>query len=279
MQINPHNLEIQNSLKDNKSISAIAEFLKEVIPTAYIFCNCASTLRTDLIIVMDQYKYKSFDQIISLLDFTLLGHKNINCTVYTYDTIHEFLLNGHLYFSALCTPENCVYKNTAKFTLPLPDPEKCIGIIDKATSLFNLNIQKAITFFSIARQLANDSESTISGFMLQQACELTFRSLLLSLRGKQVKCHDLVVLRKHLSHFVPTIIGIFDENEEAEVALLTSIQEAYIKSRYDQTYNISLKELESSIIVTNKLICSAQEIFNYHCQKIKFLACSTVSYL
>lgn len=279
MQINPHNLEIQNPIQNGKSITAVIEFLKEVIPTAYIFCNCASTLRTDLIMVMDQYKYKSFDQIMSLLDFTLLGHKNINCTVYTYGTIHEFLSNGHLYFSALCTPENCVYKSTAKFTLPLPNPKKCIEIIDKATSLFDQNIQKAITFFSVARQLANESESTISGFMLQQACELTYRSLLLSLRGKQVKCHDLVVLRKHLSHFVPTIIGIFDENEEEEVALLTSIQEAYIKSRYDQTYKISLNELENSIIAANKLIRSAQEIFNYHCQKIKLLAYSTISYL
>ena len=267
-------IEKEISLRNDKNMNAVVEFLKEVIPTAYIFCSNASVLRTDLIIVMDQYKYKSFDEVLSLLDFTLLGHENISCTVYTYATIHEFLSKGHLYFSALCTPENCVYKSTKNFKLPLLNPEKYIEVIDKATPLFNHNIQKAITFFNAARQFANESEGTIPGFMVQQACELTYRSLLLSLRGKQVKCHDLVVLRKHLSHFVPAIIGIFDEDEVKEVKLLASIQEAYIKSRYDQTYKISRSELENSIIIASKLIRCTQEIFNDHCQKIKLLAYS-----
>ena len=123
-------------------------------------------------------------------------------------------------------------------------------------------------FFKGACKFANESESTISAFMLQQACELTYRSLLLALRGKQVKCHDLVVLRKHLSHFAPTILGILDADEGKEIALLTSIQDAYIKSRYDQTYKISLNDLVNSISAADKLIQMAQEIFNYQCQKI-----------
>ena len=261
-------------LKKFKNIDTVVNFLKEVIPTAYIFCSFASSTRIDLIIVMDQYKYKSFEEIYSLLDIAMLGHEHINCTVYTYGTIHEFLSKGHLYFSTLCIPENCVYKRTAHFMLPLLNPDKCAATIDHSSKSFHQNIQKAITFFNGAQQFANESQSTISGFMLQQACELTYRSLLLSLRGKQVKCHDLVVLRKHLSHFVPTIIGVFDTDEEKEVAMLTSIQEAYIKSRYDQNYTISLAELQTNSIATNALIQSAQEIFNYHCQKIKLLSYS-----
>ncbi|MES2653049.1 MAG: HEPN domain-containing protein [Bacteroidota bacterium] len=256
------------------SIHPVVRFLKEVIPASYIFCSRASAFRTDLIIVMDQYKYKSFDEIHTLLDFAVLGHKKINCTVYTYATIHEFLSKGHLYFSAICTPENCLYKNATNIALPLLSTEKCLELIDTSTQLFNQNIQKALTFFNGARSLANESECTVSGFMIQQACELTFRSLLLSLRGKQVKCHDLVVLRKHLSHFAPTIIGIFDKDEEKEIKLLTSIQEAYIRSRYDQTYKISNNELEKFILAASKLIQNAKQIFNYHCQKVK-----TLSYL
>lgn len=261
------------------SIHPVVRFLKEVIPTSYIFCSCSSPFRTDLIIVMDQYKYKPFDEIHSLLDFAVLGHKNINCTVYTYSTIHEFLSKGHLYFSSLCTPENCIYKSTVNFALPTLSSEKCIELIDTSTQLFNLNMQKALTFFNSARQLANEKEYTISGFMIQQACELTFRSLLLSLRGKQVKSHDLVVLRKHLSHFVPAIIGLFNKEEDKEIKLLSSIQEAYIRSRYDQAYKIYRNDLEKFISAASELIQNANQIFNYHCQKVKLLTHSTVSYL
>lgn len=255
-----------------KNISTVVQFINEVIPASYIFCNSVSASRTDLIIVMDQYKYRPFDEILTLLDFAVLGHKNINCTVYSYGTIHDFLLKGHLYFSTLCIPENCVYQSTSSFTLPFLNQEKCTKLIEKSTLLFNQNIQKAITFYSGAHKFANENESTISAFMLQQACELTYRCLLLSLRGKQIKCHDLVVLRKHLSHFVPNIIGVFDEDDNKEILILNTIQEAYIKSRYDQTYTVNLDELIKSIAVAEKLIISAQEIFNDHCQKIELLA-------
>lgn len=254
-----------------KNINTVVQFIKEVIPASYIFCNSISVNRTDLIIVMDQFKYKPFNEILTLLDFAVLGHKNISCTVYSYSTIHDFLLKGHLYFSTLCTPENCVYQSTSSFTLPLLNHEKCTTLIEKSTLLFNQNMQKAITFYSGAHKFANETESTISAFMLQQACELTYRSLLLSLRGKQIKCHDLVVLRKHLSHFVPNIIGVFDEDNDKELIMLTTIQEAYIKSRYDQTYTVNLDELIKSIVAAEKLIISAQEIFNDHCQKTKLL--------
>ncbi|MEJ5995196.1 HEPN domain-containing protein [Pedobacter sp. Du54] len=267
MQLNTYNLTLQTAPSEFY-LTPVVNFLKEVIPSSYIFRTTASANRTDLIIIMDQYKYKPFDEIHTLLDFAVLGHENINCTVYTYGTIYEFLSKGHLYFSSLCTPKNCVYQSNPNFSLPLLHPEKRNELIEKSQVLFNQNIQKAITFFKGACKFVNESESTISAFMLQQACELTYRSLLLTLRGKQVKCHDLIVLRKHLSHFAPAIIGVLDTEEAKEIALLTSIQEAYIKSRYDQTYKISLNELADSISAADKLIKSAKEIFNYQCQKI-----------
>ncbi len=140
--------------------------------------------------------------------------------------------------------------------------------------LFEQNMHKASTFLNGARQFANESEGTIAAFMLQQACELTYRSLLLSFRGKDIKCHDLSLLRKHLSHFVPTITGVFNEDEKEELTILATIQEAYINSRYNHTYKIALDELIKSISASSNLIKTAQDIFNYHCQKIKLLAYS-----
>jgi HEPN domain-containing protein len=265
----------KNKLNDDAhSIEAIVLFIKEVLPISYIFCTSLSPHRTDLIIVMDQHRHKKFEEAYTLLNFALLGHENINCTVYTYGTIYDLLTKGHLYFSAICIAENCIYHSSPSFNLPNITQTKCNELITKSSLLFHQNIHKAITFFNGARQFANERERTIAAFMLQQACELTYRSLLLSLKGKDIKCHELVILRKHLSHFAPTILGVFNENEEEEVDILTSIQEAYINSRYNQTYQINLEELNKSISACNKLILTAQEIYNYYCQKIKVLAYS-----
>lgn len=271
---NTSNLALGNSINQfgssdfQKNTTKIVHFLKEVIPSSYMFCNAASSYRTDLIIVMDQHLYKPFDDVLTLLDFAILGQKNINCTVYTYGTIYEFLSKGHLYFSSICIPENCVYQSKPGFSLPILDTQSYTDLIQRSTHLFEQNMQKAHTFFKAACSFTNESECTISAFMLQQACELTYRSLLLALRGKQIKCHDLVVLRKHLIHFAPKIIGILNENEDEEIALLTRIQEAYIKSRYDQSYCIEPNELVNAIEATHQLLKSAEEIFNFHCQKI-----------
>ncbi len=264
-----------NNLTENaKSINSIISFISEVIPVSYIFCSGISSQRIDLIIVTDQYKYKTFDEIYTLLDFAILGYENINCTVYAYGTMYDFLLKGHLYFSSICTPESCVYQSNSTFILPIIEQLKCNDLVNKSTALFNQNIHKATTFLNGARQFANESESTIAAFMLQQACELTYRSLLLSFRGKDIKCHDLVLLRKHLSHFAPAIIGVFDQNEKEELKILTAIQEAYINSRYNHTYKITLEELARLISASNNLIETAKNIFNYHCQKVKLLAYS-----
>ena len=266
----------KNKLDDNaERIETVVSFIKEVLPISYIFCSSLSPSRIDLIIVMDQHRHKKFEDAYTLLNFAILGHENINCTVYTYGTIYDLLTKGHLYFSAICIAENCLYQSTPDFTLPILSQTKCKELIAKSSPLFHQNIQKAITFFNGARQFANEKECTIAAFMLQQACELTYRSLLLSLKGKDIKCHDLVVLRKHLSHFAPTVLGVFNEKEEEELKILTSIQEAYIDSRYKQTYQVTLEELTKSIAASNNLILAAQEIYNYYCQKIKILAYSS----
>jgi HEPN domain-containing protein len=268
---NRHKFTSALANRNLKNLDAIVCFLKEVIPTGYIFCTTANSARIDLLIIMDKYKYKPFDEMRSLLDFAMLGHQNINCTIHAYGTIYDMLLKGHLYYSAVCVPENCVYQSEEEFSLPSINKQQYLSILNQSKVIFKQNINKALSFFKCAKQFLNSDENTMAAFMLQQACELSFRSLLLSLRGKEVKCHDLIVLRKHLSHFDPSIIGMFDENEQEELNILTAIQQAYIKARYDQNYEISTSELIKLINASEKFIQSAQKIFDNYCAKLMLI--------
>lgn len=252
-----------------KNLKAIIYFLKELIPASHIFCNTISEERIDLIIIIDRYGYKPYDEIRTLLDFAIFGHPNLNCTVYTYGTISDILTKGHIYFSAVCIPENCVYQRASDCFLPLLSPEQYTIVAHKATTCFNENIHQAINFFNGAQQYLMLQETTMAAFMLQQACELSYRSLILSLRGKEIKCHDLIILRKHLSHFAPEIIGAFDKEEQKELKILAQIQEAYIKSRYDQHYQVCMQELTIHIDAVDHFIQVVQQIFNNKLLKMK----------
>lgn len=263
------------ALVKSSNIDAVVNFLREVIPVSYIFCSSMVSGRNDFIIVMDRYKYKPLDEVTSLLELMIGSHKNINCTVYSYGSIHNFLSKGHLYFSSLCIPQNCVYQNEVFFSLPTLTARKLNELIEKSTLLFKENIKKADTFFASAVQLANSRENAISLFMLQQACELSYRALLLTLRGKQVKSHDLEVLRKHIAQFAPLTVGQFSENEDEELKTLGIIQDSYIKSRYYTDYSVDGKDLMKIIPKVEKLINAVKKTFDTHIKQVNEVDFST----
>lgn len=256
---------LKNQIKRPK---ALIQLLKGVIPCAYIFSAQLAANQLDLLIVMDKHDYQLFNQIYSILDFALLGHPHINCTAYTYATIYEMLSRGHIYFSSLCQPKTCVFQLESHFELPTLTADKARDIVKTATSQFQNHLKPATGFFRAARQSFEDGNVNLACFMLQQACELSLRSLLLSLRGKQLRCHELTVLRKHLKHFAPSISGCIHENEEIEITTLERLQEAYINARYEQNYHVSGQEYHIFESATIQILNRVRDIFNMHCKII-----------
>jgi len=250
-------------------LNSVISFIKEAIPLSYIFCANLSDSRTDLILVTDRYVYKPMNDISSVLDLALLGYRHINCTVYTYGTLYDHLLKGHLYFSAVCRPENCIYQRSGSFDLPLLDPEQSEELIQSSSSSFQQHLHKAFTFYQGACHYYNDNETNIAAFMLQQTCELAYRSLLLAFRGKEIRCHELVLLRKHVLHFIPEMNGIFDPEEKKETIILSHIQDAYIRSRYDNNYEVNTENLHIWLEGASQLLQRSHQVFRMYCDHIK----------
>lgn len=245
-----------------KSIYTIVKMLKEIIPLGYIFCNNPDQDHCSLTIVLDQYLYQPLKEAESLVNFVLLGHLNISCRLFTYGTMTDLIRHGHFYYGKLCVQANCIYQRTPNFNLTIPDPVLLAAAESQAITNFSLYKNKANNFFAGAERFFLHQEYAMSAFMLQQACEFTFNGILIVFKGKSIKSHDLLTLRKQASHYLPKLIGLFHYKPKKEGLIISQIQEAYIKARYDEHYQLTSEPLMTLITATKQFMGGVQATFD-----------------
>ncbi|TKC10420.1 HEPN domain-containing protein [Pedobacter polaris] len=244
-----------------KDLSAIVKILKEIIPVGYIFYHCASTNNCSLTIVLDQYLYKPLDDIQSLVNFTLLAYPNISCAIHAYSTMANMITQCHFYYATLCIRANCIYQRSTDFMLPKPNLIYLAENQLKTKTEFKHHTQKATNFFEGAKSFLDNQEHGMAAFMLQQACEFSLRSLIVAFKGKDFRSHELLVLRKHALHYCPGLMGLFNPIQRKELHLFTILEEAYIKARYESTYQIDELLLTTLFNATANLIIGVQQLF------------------
>lgn len=245
-----------------KNIHAIVKMLKEIIPVGYIFCNNPGQDHCSLTIVLDQYLYQPLKEAEGLVNFVLLGQLNISCKLFTYGTMVNLIHHGHFYYNKLCVQTNCIYQRTPSFNLTAPEPILLAAVELQAIANFRLYSNKANNFFAGAERFFLHKEYGMSAFMLQQACEFTFNGILIIFKGKSIKSHDLLTLRKQASHYLPKLIGLFHYKPKKEIHIISHIQEAYVKARYDEHYQITSEQLMKLITATKQFICGVQVAFD-----------------
>lgn len=73
-------------------------------------------------------------------------------------------------------------------------------------------------------------------FLLHQAVELTFRSILQCLTGCNIREHEIKVLKRHIRCYTPQLVSIFNEDNQQEKELLATLEKGYITTSYDNNY-------------------------------------------
>lgn len=220
------------------SLEGLVNLIKEAMPVAFIYNLSPTQKNLDLMIVLDKTCTKPCEEFESLIDLVTLGYSNGSCTIHPYSSLHHQLRKGHIFYHTACVTANLVYHKTNEEPFPLIDPKLFEKTKLQAETVFNSGMEKAVHFYCGAQNYINSGIYDMAMFMLQQACELTYRCLLNVLRGKDVKCHAPAILRKHVRRFAPEVIGVFSDQEEKELDYLGILEDAYIKSRYQQQYLI-----------------------------------------
>lgn len=238
------------------SLEGVIDFIKQAIPVGMIYNISKTKQELDLMVVLEKNCVKPYTDYEHLIDLALLGYQQGNCTIHNYGLLNAQLLNGHLFYSSVCIEENVVYrKNTAEiFGHASEEIIECVRF--HSANVFSAGMAKAKQFYQGVQHYFKEGIYELAAFMLHQACELTYRCLLNVLRGKDLKCHSPIILRKHVRRFAPEIIGVFSAIEEKEIAYLQILEDAYIKARYHIDYTIDKETLS----ILNHAVGKLQEV-------------------
>jgi HEPN domain-containing protein len=230
-------------------IKPLIQFMVTTIAPAKIYMMKYPDVNTtvpdkyiDLLIVISSKNNTPFTELQPILDIAYLNGWRVSCSLHSEGNVIDGLRKGHIFYSLQCIPENLIYDDKVT-TYPVTPPEILREMKSKAYIKFEQNFANALDFHEGAVYLHENSTSRLTGFMLHQAAELTYRGILQSLNGYDKKTHEIRVLRKYVRRCAPQLCPIFSDDLEEEKRILDILESAYSYSRYESDYEISEGDL------------------------------------
>ncbi|WP_410220235.1 HEPN domain-containing protein [Pedobacter sp.] len=250
------------------SFDGIVSLLKQAIPIGTIYNISGKKDKLDLIIVLEKCCGKSLETFENVIDMSLLGYPDSVCTLHTFGYLKQQMLEGNFFYSSVCIEKNVVYRKSTAELLPCPCFKIYEVMVARCKHVFDAEMKKASSFLSGAINYIDTGSYELAVFMLQQTAELTYRCFLNIMRGKDIKCHSLIVLRRNLKRFAPYLIGIFSADEKEELHDLEILEKGYCDARYNREYTVT-EETVSSLY--QKVSMLHQQAFILFADKIKDL--------
>ena len=163
--------------------------------------------------------------------------------IFPYGYALQQLKGGNLFFVHGCDWSNLVHLNS-KRDIDLFDQYKTDErVLNGIRSSFDKELKKISGFIAGADFFFENGNISQSAFLFHQVMELLFRTVELFTMGKERKCHSIREHQNYIRAFVPDLGGLFDVNIEEELFLLRLLDEAYLATRYCESYPITKGEL------------------------------------
>ena len=134
--------------------------------------------------------------------------------------------------------------DSRKFRLSAPKPLNPADRKNKAQLYFNKWFENAKEFMIDYNNAFTRGSYNQAAFMLHQATERLYASVLLVYTDYKPKSHDLEKLDRQARKIDVRVKTIFPHTTPEEERLFTLLKKAYIDSRYKMDYSISREDLE-----------------------------------
>ncbi len=189
----------------------------------------------------------------------------VSVIVHKANEIYPLLEKGHIFFSTVCTKKNLIFGD-GRNKLPAPVKIPVEEITAKARINFQHGFSKAKIFLEGAHYYQVKKENEMAGFMLQQAAEHTYRSLIRALTGYKLVTHSLSRLMHFSTRFARELSNFFPRTTEEDNRVFSLLQKAYVNARYKDDFEVGENDLSLLLERVSALQVCAQEVFE---QKIK----------
>lgn len=167
---------------------------------------------------------------------------------------------GGLFLFNSCEPEKLIYKKENSTFEVIPkdfDYQKCK---EAAISVLEREKQKINEFKEGYFHFKKIEKLSIASFMLHQVIELTYRNLELIILSKERITHSIRCHHVFLKESSAIYSGVFNEENDNDIALLQILEDIYRATRYENNFKISLETLNELELKMEELCIYADEL-------------------
>lgn len=179
---------------------------------------------------------KSVDKLFGI-------HTLVSIIVHDADYTNEQLDEAQYFFSDIMK-EGVLLYDSGKITLKEPTKELSPQLRHKlAQENYEQWFPKAVGFFRVFKMCLEEQLYNQAAFILHQATENFYNTILLVFTHYKPKVHDLKVLRMMANTVDTRFLKVFPLTTPEEKRLFELLREAYVGARYKKGYKITEEEL------------------------------------
>ena len=161
-------------------------------------------------------------------------------------TVNHFnrKVDGAEYFFTDILQEGILLYDSKRFQLHAPKPLNLTERKQKAVEDFEYWFTKSQGFLKHYHFGFSQKDYNLSAFMLHQATEHCYATVLLVFTNYKPRTHDIKELGTLVAAQAPEFLAVFPQGTEEERSLFELLRSAYVGARYKKEYSITREELD-----------------------------------
>lgn len=197
----------------------------------------------ELIILLPSTNTQHLTEARALIGTVLSSQRSFRYRTFYFHEVKEGLKRGSIVFFSICQPEQLIYIRPDS-NVPLFNNKVTFEKVYSRAKVEQEKEHKKISSFRQGMDFYYErGNDALCALMLHQVIELCYRLAEINLIGKEKISHSLRSHHKFLIDFIPELHTIFDTHNEREMTQLENLNEAYIRARYENSYEIARADL------------------------------------
>jgi predicted nucleotidyltransferase/HEPN domain-containing protein len=166
----------------------------------------------------------------------------VNFIVHTLQEVNDALAHGRYFFMDIASDGIALYQSDDT-ELHTPKPKTPKQALAMAKEYFEEWFPAAADFKESADHLISKGRYKRAAFLLHQAAEQLYHTVLLTICSYTPHVHNLDYLRSQAERLDRRLFYVWPRDTRKERAMFEKLKDAYVKARYSKHYRISQEEL------------------------------------
>ncbi|CAN7628670.1 nucleotidyltransferase and HEPN domain-containing protein [Pararhizobium sp. LjRoot238] len=226
----------------------------------------------DILVIVNNRKLTDFSAYWHKADERLMRHPEVNTPVslivHSLREVNAELRRGRYFFVDIRRDGLALYELDEE-PLALPGQVSPEEAWQMAAGYFADRLPHAKVFLKTARFCVEQGDLKEAAFLLHQAIEQAYSTVLLVLTNYSPASHNMRFLRSLAEEQHRDLVDVWPRSQQRYVSWFNVLNEAYVKARYSPYFEISKDALEWLTDRTGTLISVVEKICEGHLNRIR----------